>query len=195
MDKPRRRGKGRRSDIPWEEIRAAYASGETNYSELGRRFDCSPDSISRRAKQENWPTKAELLNSVGAKVIDIGTKKAIDRLGGEEKLAESVAASVEDALQRHLGLEARLLDVATSTLDLLKKQLADQKRTGLRQGTHSSEAEEIKQSIEAVVKAIDASRMVRGLRPGQPSTASEGDDEKRIDQVVLVVREHAAKTA
>lgn len=181
MGDERKRGSGRRSDIPWEAIQERFETGETNVSKLSKEFGVSRQAIIRRRDRDKWTTKQQVADTVRGKVIDIATRKAIENLGGDEKLADAVAAHIQADLLDHA-------EIAALAMRASKKTLQDYIDGNIAPGDKQSMADVFDKVMSGAGKGIDFSREINGLRPGQPSTQKEGE-EQRVDEAVLVVRE------
>jgi hypothetical protein len=180
-----KRKKGRRSDVPWPAIRAAYESGETQFVALGRKFDVSRNLIATRAKKEKWAVNAHVSEQIADKarsnIIDMATRRTLEKLGGAEAI-EAKADAVARELQVQSKLSGKLLDAADSVLD---KFLAG----GVQPGDKQNEADVLNSLANAVSKAFDAARTIHGLTAGKPSVSSTEAVDAPADQVVLIVRE------
>ncbi len=180
MDEPKTHG--RRSDIPWEEIRAAYAAGIVEPTQLAKRFGCSARSIRRRRVAEKWPTTTDAIQAVTANVIDIKTRAALERVGDE------VEKAVASGLLHHAELEELLLELAKTTL---KRAIGSK----LRAGTHTSEASEIKDAIAAAMLALQASREINGRRTGEKSVEDDRVTDRTFRFVLPAVAPPKEQTA
>lgn len=190
METPtRKRGRGRRNDIPWAEIQAAYETGETNVSELARKFGVKRDSIAAHIKKGNWVSngqaKGQAVEAARAKVIDIATRKAIDQLGGEQQIADEVADALRADLEAHPKIAKLLMDASEQTLEQYIKG-------GITPGEKQSVADVFNSTVQGVAKALSISRDINGLRPGQSST--EGEQKTKLDKLTIEIVD-AQKTA
>lgn len=185
-----KRGRGRRNDIPWNDIQAAYECGETNVSELARRFGVKRDSIAAHIKKGNWVSngqaKGQAVEAARSKVIDIATRKAIDQLGGEQQIADEVAAALRADLEAHPKIAALLMEASEQTLE---KYISGDIIPGEKQ----SKADVFNATVQGVAKALTISRDINGLRPGQSST--EGEKKNKLDKLTIEIVESPAKTA
>jgi hypothetical protein len=175
MADDRKRGRGRRNDIPWQAIREAYAVGDTETASLAKRFGCSERAIRNRRNAEKWPTNADLAKTAANNVISIKTRQAVEKVGA------AVEEIVANGLLRHAEIETLLLDFAKDTIEaaLGRRKHKNGNAHYLRQGTYTSEAGERKDAMTAACMAIEKSREIHGLRPGMPSTGDGNDDGRR----------------
>ena len=161
----------------WAEMRAAFEAGESEAS-LSRRFVVDRKTIRSRRAREQWIPhvsaqvgKAEattIRDRAKAQVIDIATKRAVEAAvedGSIAAAAAAIVADVQSGLLRHAEIERHLLDLA---LDTVQRSIDGR----LRPGVTSSEAAERKDAVAAARMAIDLSRDIAGLRPGQASDSA-----------------------
>jgi hypothetical protein len=202
-DGRKRSGKGRRSDIPWNEIQAAWAEGDNNFSSLEKRFNVKRHTIAKRAKAENWPTKGQVAQVVQSKVIDIATRKAIEDLGGAEAVAATVAADIRTNLQAIGPLYAKAAKLLDRTLErALRLGEKDDKGNfvpgALILGDHQGETTAVSDILSALSKFTRDNRLDAGLKEGVPTAEAgkaESEDEQRIEQAVLIVRDRKTEVA
>jgi len=187
---PRKRGQGRRTDIPWADIRTAYESGEeTGFEALGRKFGVDGRTVSRRSKSEKWVVIAdEMQRRTHSNVIDLATRKAVEQLGGDAGI-EAQAHSIVENLRRHAEIETLLLDVAKVSLEEAKSG----KFTMVSDRVTTAEARE--RAVNAAAKAIDKSREIHGLTAGRPSIEQGDDAPKKAERLLLIVREPQKESA
>lgn len=192
-----KRGKGRRNDIPWSEIQAAYEGGETNISALAKRFGVKRDSIAKRRDKENWATKGQIADAARSNVIDLATRKAIEQLGGEDAVVADAAAAIATNLQAIGPLYAKAAQLLDRTIDrALRLGQKDKEgnfvKDALILGDHQGETTAVSDILNALSKFTRDNRLDAGLKEGTPtSDASRTDeeDEQRVEQAVLIVRE------
>jgi hypothetical protein len=183
-DKPKR-GRGRR-DVSAEiaEVRKAYEDGDTNLSALSKRFGVKRDTIARYRDSENWATKGQINDAARSNVIDIATRKALDKIGGVDhlagKIAEELAAQPE--LIRAAGkLIKRTLDRA---LKLGEKDADGKPVDGqLILGDHQGETTAVSDLLNSTMKFVQSGKLMHGLGDDEPSV---GEEEKATQPFVVV---------
>lgn len=184
-DKPRSRG--RRSDIPWALIRAAYEAGETNVTTLSRRFHVARGPIIKHRNDEKWTVteqaKEQLKEQARSNVISLATRQAIESLGGEAGIKEQGdAIAAELQAQRPLLLQARALLTRTFERALRLGQVDDhgeQVPGQLILGAAQGETTAVSDLLNALSKFVRDGRLTNGLSDGQSSVGAENDDGKK----------------
>lgn len=191
-DGSKRSGRGRRNDIPWNEIQAAYEGGETNISALAKRFGVKRDSIAKRRDKDKWATKGQIADTARSNVIDLASRRALEKLGGEQAV-EQIADEIVSAIKEIPALHAGAAQLLKRTLNrALGVEDPDEKTSRLVLGDHQGETTAVSDILNAISKFTRDTRLDAGLKEGTATAeASKGEDEddKRVEQAVLVVRE------
>lgn len=187
MDEPTKRGRGRRNDIPWPEIQAAWEGGETNISELSRRFGVKRDSIINRRDKEKWATKGQIAETARAKVIDIVTKRAVESLEKAGTLDASTRA-IEHLLEQTIPLYAKAAALLDASLD---RAIEGRVRLGATQG----ETTALTDILSALSKFSRDIRTGAGLREGTPSIAGDDANDRPGKLYEVVVKTEVAESA
>lgn len=196
-DGSKRSGRGRRNDIPWNEIQAAYEGGETNISALSKRFGVKRDTIAKRRDAEKWATKGQIADAARSNVIDLATRKAIEQLGGEESIVADAAAAIENNLRAIGPLYAKAAKLLDRTLEralrLGQKDDSGQfVKDALILGDHQGETTAVSDILNALSKFTRDNRLDAGLKEGTPTADADkkpDEDDQRVEQAVLIVRE------
>jgi hypothetical protein len=176
----------RRRDIPWDDIRAAYEAGNTNFSDLGRRYGVKRHSIAHRARAENWPTKGHIDEATRSNVIDMATRRAVEQMGdaGIDAKASAIAAE--------LIAQAEIAQLAACAAEkILREYIADQIVPSEKQ----SKADVFNAVLAGVKRAIEIGREINGLTAGKPSVSTAEKRDVPVDQIVLIVRERGTTNA
>lgn len=186
----------------WAEVRKAYETElpPPSIATLSKRFGVKRDTIQRHRDDIEQPggpwvpngqsigqmtdrQRAAVTERARAKVIDIGTRQAVDTAissGAMQKIAESAVAQAVN----YAELEALMIEFAKDTLE---RALGKDPKKTLRSGTHTSEAGERKDAMTAAQIAIDKSREMRGKRPGVPSIAAEDEDDGKATKIIFEI--------
>ena len=183
-----KRRRGRRSDIDWPAIRAAFEAGETNITALSRKFRVARGPIIKHRDEEKWTVteqaKERIREAAKSNVISIATRKAVEKLGGEagiQREAEAIAAEL--LAQRPLFKKAA--DLLDKTFDrALKLGAVDddgnpvpgQLILGIAQG----ETTAVNDLLGSLSKFVRDTRLANGLNNGVPTETPEEDDEPLI---------------
>lgn len=190
-DTPKTRGL---TDEQWGELRRAYEAGDSIVS-LSKRFGVSRPTIMVHRDRGAWILQPSLqcqLTKTDAKsvrerataqVIDIATKRAVEKIEQSGGLDEQVAA-VEDLLRMQAPLYAKAAKLINVTLD---KAISGELRLGVTQG----ETTAVTDILNALSKFSKDTRTGAGLRDGTPTVNGEGEVDQRVDEIVLVVRDRA----
>jgi hypothetical protein len=190
-DDPRRPGpgKGRRNDIPWNKIQSAYEGGETNITTLAQTFGVKRDSIAKHRDKEKWATKGQIAEAARSNVIDMATRRAVEQLGGQQAIT-AAASDIANNLQRIPALYAKAGNLIDTMID---KAINGTLKLGVTQG----ETTALNDILGAMSKYTRDNRLDAGLKEGTASTdaSKSDDDEQRVEQAVLIVRERKAEVA
>jgi hypothetical protein len=159
----------RRNDIPWADIRAAYESGNTNFSELSRRFSNDPhlkrQTIARRVRAERWTVDGTIRAGVEAqaraKVIDMATRRVIEKAGGDAAI-DARATAIAAELQMQSAIASKLTQASEEVFDMF---LAGEIKPSHRQ----NEADVLRSLVAAVFECFRAARLIHGVAEGKPS--------------------------
>jgi hypothetical protein len=175
----------------WAEIKKAYEAGESE-SALAERFKVDRKTIRARKRREAWipqviphvgKAESRAINErATAKVIDIATGKAIDRMEKSGKL-DDISDALALGLAKHTGIATKLMDAADQLLaDFVADK--DSELASTREGSgrdviiRQGRAELFNQIVSGVRNAVAVSRDIAGIRPGMPSV---GDGETSDD--------------
>jgi hypothetical protein len=177
----------------WAEVRKAYEAGESVLS-LSKRFGIRRPTIDAHRDKETWivhPTvqmHGEAAKTVQARaqaqVIDIATKRVVEKME-ESGALDAHAQAIDTLLQIQAPLYAKAAKLIEKTLD---KAIGGTLRLGVTQG----ETTAVTDILNALSKFSTETRKGAGLRDGTPTVASENEDDRRIEEAVLIVRERAS---
>lgn len=159
--------------IDWEAIKKAFESGETNVSALSKKFGPSRNAIMARRDKETWQTRQQVGNLAHSKVIDIATRRAADKLGGIDAIADDIVSD----LSAHLELSRIAVKAAQYTADRFFEGKIQPSRM-------QNEADVLNSLLMALGRAATIGREVHGLRPGTPSVSTEEADAPGKEYVV-----------
>ncbi len=146
----------------WLAVRAYYASGH-DAAECAAKFGVSKRQVERHASEEGW--KEERRSNVVDATLKL-RKRAVEDI--EQGLLDS---------QQFLAWAGNIVRQSEADLEEI---------TNAR-----SRIEARRAIVEMAERGIRMSRLVRGLRDGVPSAQSQDDDDRRVDQAVLIVRKLA----
>lgn len=153
------------------QIRTAYVVKGWSADKCGEEFGIHPTTIKTWASKEGWTTERDRNATMATDVVAEDLRKAI-----EDELA--LQAERADRINR-VG------DAIGAKLEMAVSVIADTDLRGLRSIT-----ETFSKWAEGQAKGFGSARLVRGLGPTDASVdRAEEDDERRVDQAVLVVRE------
>ena len=155
---------GKRKDIPWGKIRAAFESGTHNVSELSRRFGVQRESIQRHRDAENWQSVSQVSDRVTDNVVDFMTRRQI------EIAAPAIEAAVTARIQDILIGQPALFEKLQRWADALAE---DGLKGTLMPGTHQSKADVFNATLNGIKQLAAMSRDDAGLRPGQASVVRQ----------------------
>jgi hypothetical protein len=193
-DKPKRGG-GRRSDITevMANVRKAYEDGVTNLSELSRTFTVKRDTIARYRDEEKWATKGQINEAARNKVIDIATRKAVDRVD-----PEALANLIADELKMGAALSGQMLVAAHKLLQkyvkgrvITKGERKGEWVPGVAPGFGKGDADALSALADAVKKAVAVGREIHGLRAGEPNVKDAPDSAPGKEYVVAIKPQEA----
>lgn len=99
---------GRRSDIPWGEIKTEYVTTDTSYRQLakkyGGKYRLSDTTIAKRGSAEDWVSERERYRS--------------------EKAAKIEEARTRESIEQGLAAIREIGNVATASIETIRKQIA-----------------------------------------------------------------------
>jgi len=170
---------GKRKEIPWGKIRAAFESGTNNVSELSRRFGVQRESIQRHRDAENWQSVSQVSDRVTDNVVDIMTRRQIEIAA--PVIEQAVAARIQDILVGQPALFAKLQRWA----DVLAE---DGLNGTLMPGTHQSKADVFNATLNGIKQLATMSRDDAGLRLGQASVLTEDPAKPKSLRILVAPR-------
>lgn len=189
-DDTKRRGL---TDEQRDEAKRRYEAGESMAS-IARALDVRrPTLIAARDRATEqghpWIVQASVQVSevearavrerATAQVIDIATKRAVERMDRDGTLDHAV-----NDINEHLRIQGPLYGKAAKLLDAtFDKAIAGKLKLAATQG----ETTAVTDLLNALSKFASDTRKAAGLRDGTPTIASENEDDRRVDQSVLVV--------
>lgn len=187
-EKPKARRRGRRPDLPWPDIRAAYEAGETSWTSLGRKFGggrpIRRQTIAKHAMDENWTVRrtaqAEVHARAGAKIIDIATKRAIAQMGGEAAI-DAQASTIAAELRSQGSIATKLSQAAEMVLD-------DFLAGNIEPGDGQNKADTLASIAGAIMQSFKAARLIHGIVDGKPSTNESNADTEPGKLYTIAVR-------
>ena len=175
------------TDAQWAELKKAYEGGESVLS-LAKRFPVSRPTIIAHRDKAGWTlqpnlqvskTEARALRErTTAKVIDIATGKAIDRMEKSGKL-DDLSDTLAVGLAKHTSIASRLMDAADKLLeDFVNDKDAELASTREGRGRdviiRQGRAELFNQIVSGVRNAVGGQPWtLRESRPGMPSVGDE----------------------
>jgi hypothetical protein len=171
----------------WVAIRAEYESGVT-VAQLARSSGVSEQHVRRVKRAESWE-KPELAHPEHHPEHLRGEPEHLDRLRHLVVLNGGGKAA-RRAVWRGRGSDPNISptdDDVVASMRLLAAQLLEDAIVGrIEPGLNQSRADVALRVVMAAARTIDASRLVAGKLPGQPSTARS--DEAQAKHVTIIRR-------
>lgn len=185
----------------WAEVRKAYESGESEAA-LSKRFSVDRKTIRARKIKECWiphaspqvgESEAKAIRTLAtSNVIDIATGRAIDKMEQNGEI-DGLALLLSEGLSKHASISSGLMQAADELLkDFLKDKDTDLASTREGEGRNviirEGRAEVFARLVTGIKSAVGVTRDIAGLTNGVASLGANLDNEKRVDEAVLVVR-------
>ena len=174
-----------RKTIDWQTIRKTFEGGETNKSELSRRFSVTREAIVDRMKRDAnkgdaWTVTRQATRQATRQltdtVIDLASKRASKKLESVG-LVDAMADGIVSDLAEHLELSRLAVKAAKHTADRFFEGKILPSRM-------QNEADVLNSLLTALGRAATIGREVHGLRPGTPSVSTEQTDAPGKEYVV-----------
>jgi hypothetical protein len=160
----------------WVAIKRAYEKG-SSVNSLAKRFRTSRNTITSRRNKEAWvvepqaveqmlknsaATTREYATAMRSKVIDMQTRRALERVG--EKNVHAAVDTLQDLLERQIPLAARMQTFAEGILTRVESG----ELQALGRDTSSAL---ISAACHAARISVEITRSISGLKEGQASVA------------------------
>lgn len=170
----------RRNDIDWQTIRTEYEQGIPR-AQLARKHGVSDMQIFRRSKDEGWVGgrigRLKYAAEVRERVIDTAAKRVI-----EDARIEDAIVEIGASLSLHPIVAKELMETA-------REMLRRFRNNEITAGPTQSDADVFDKVLSGIEKAFRISREINGLDRGRKSLAESSDENAKVDQAILVVRE------